>query len=379
MVAEALGIATDKVRVICPFVGGGFGCKGFAWPHTMLATSTHDNKRAEDVRTRIDVLSEIPAAWRLALRRWRQINRRLRNTIDGRPAPSANDEYLLYQALLGAWPLHDIDDTALAALKARIQRYMQKAAREAKVRTSWLNPNADYEAALEAFIEGILTPLSPNIFLQDFLPAQAYIAQYGCLNSLAQTLLKVTSPGVPDFYQGTELWDFSLVDPDNRRPVDYERRRIALDALIDSADRPSSDAAPALLERWTDGRLKLWLIARVLDWRARNEWFETASYLPVRSRGARETHVVSFARSHRNGWTLSVVPRMCVALTDGRPGWPLGETTWQDTALTLPAGAPRQWRNVLTGGSCGASGDNAGELSLATVIDAFPVAFLVAA
>ena len=210
------------------------------WPHTMLATSTHDNKRAEDVRARIDVLTEMPAAWRLALRRWRQLNRRLRTTIDGRSAPSHNDEYLLYEALLGAWPLGNVDEAALAAFRTRIQRYMQKATREAKIHTSWINPNPEYEAALERFIDGLLLPLSPNPFLHDFLAAQAYVAHYGCLNSLAQTALKLTSPGVPDFYQGTELWDFSLVDPDNRRPVDYERRRTALEALPDSA-APASD------------------------------------------------------------------------------------------------------------------------------------------
>jgi len=349
------------------------------WPHTMLATSTHDNKRAEDVRARIDVLTEMPAAWRLALRRWRQINRRLRTTIEGRTAPSANDEYLLYQTLLGAWPLGDIDEEALAAFRTRIQRYMQKAVREAKVHTSWINPNAEYEAALERFVDGLLTPLSPNPFLHDFLLAQSYVAHYGCLNSLAQTVLKLTSPGVPDFYQGTELWDFSLVDPDNRRPVDYERRRIALDASPDSTGSATPDAARALLDRWIDGHGKLWLIARILGWRTRNDWFESASYLPLRARGERAANVVCFARVHRDGWTLSVVPRLCVALTEEKPGWPLGETVWHDTAVALPARAPRRWRSVLTGAEYGARPGTGATLSVASVLDAFPAAFLVAA
>src|SRR5207237_5100937 len=204
------------------------------WPHTMLATSTHDNKRAEDVRTRIDVLTEMPAAWRLALRRWRQINRRLRKTIDGVAAPSRNDEYLLYQTLLGAWPLGSVDNAALAEFRARIQQYMQKAVREAKVHTSWINPNPQYEGALAEFIDGLLTPLAPNPFLQDFLPAQSHVARYGCLNSLSQVLLKLTSPGVPDLYQGTELWDFSLVLPDNPRPVESGPRAAMLENLVDA-------------------------------------------------------------------------------------------------------------------------------------------------
>ncbi|HYT95697.1 MAG TPA: malto-oligosyltrehalose synthase, partial [Casimicrobiaceae bacterium] len=308
------------------------------WPHTMLATSTHDNKRAEDVRTRIDVLTEMPAAWRLALRRWRQINRRLRKTIDGVAAPSRNDEYLLYQTLLGAWPIEPLDDAALGAFRSRIQQYMQKAVREAKVRTSWINPNPQYEGALEAFIDGLLKPLAPNPFLQDFLVAQAHVARYGCLNSLSQVLLKLTSPGVPDLYQGTEVWDFSLVDPDNRRPVDYGRRAAMLKKLVDTFTeaRDPARAARALLDQWTDGRVKLWLIWRILAWRARHApWFETTSYIPLAVRGLRKTHICAFARAHHDGWVLSVVPRLCVALTNAQAGWPLGDAVWQDTTLVL--------------------------------------------
>jgi (1->4)-alpha-D-glucan 1-alpha-D-glucosylmutase len=349
------------------------------WPHTMLATSTHDNKRAEDVRARIDVLTEMPAAWRLALRRWRQMNRRLRTTLDGVPAPSPNDEYLLYQTLLGTWPLCDVDEAALAAFRTRIQRYMQKAVREAKVHTSWINPNPQYEAALERFIDGLLGSLSSNAFVHDFLQAQAYVAHYGCVNSLAQTALKLTSPGVPDFYQGTELWDFSLVDPDNRRPVDYERRSIALEASPDSTDATSNAAVRAMLDRWPDGHVKQWLIARILGWRARNGWFESAAYVPIRARGKRAAHVVCFARSHRDGWTLSVVPRLCVALTDQKPSWPLGAAVWHDTVITLPAAAPRQWQSVLTGATCFAEGSTRNVVSIAALLDAFPTAFLVAA
>ena len=353
------------------------------WPHTMLATSTHDNKRAEDVRTRIDVLTEMPAAWRLSLRRWRQINRRLRKTIDGVAAPSKNDEYLLYQTLLGAWPLEPLDDAALGTFRSRIQQYMQKAVREAKVRTSWINPNPQYESALEAFIDGLLTPLAPNPFLQDFLVAQAHVARYGCLNSLSQVLLKLTSPGVPDLYQGTEVWDFSLVDPDNRRPVDYKRRAAMLKTLVDTfaGARDPARTARALLDQWTDGRVKLWLNWRILAWRARHPaWFETTSYIPLAVRGLQKEHICAFARAHRNGWLLCIAPRLCVALTNAKAGWPLGEAVWRDTALVLPSAAPMQWKNVLTGASCAAvpDGDAGARLSIASVLDAFPVALLAA-
>ena len=307
----------------------------------------------------------------------------MRKTIDGVAAPSRNDEYLLYQTLLGAWPLGPLDDAALAAFRPRIQQYMQKAAREAKVHTSWINPNREYEGALADFIEGLLTPLSPNPFLQDFLSAQAHVARYGCLNSLSQVLLKLTSPGVPDLYQGTELWDLSLVDPDNRRPVDYGRRAAMLEKLVDAfgAARDPARTARALLDQWTDGRVKLWLTWRILAWRARHAaWFETTSYVPLAVHGSQKTHICAFARAHRDGWLLSIVPRLCVGLTNAQIGWPLGESVLQDTTLVLPPAAPVQWKNVLTGASYTADScdDGAARLTVASVLDAFPVALLAA-
>src|SRR5437773_6543045 len=247
-----------------------------SWPHTLSATSTHDTKRSEDVRARINVLSEVPELWKSHLQLWSKLNKKYKTDIEGQPAPDRNEEYLLYQTLLGTWPLDLPDEGSFRVFCDRIQAYTSKALHESKVHTSWVNPNHLYDAAVQKFIEAILDRTRPNPFLENLVAfVQTVIVPVGLCNALSQVLIKITAPGVTDFYQGTELWDFSLVDPDNRRPVDYERRRIALDALIDSADRPSSDAAPALLERWTDGRLKLWLIARVLDWRARNEWFET--------------------------------------------------------------------------------------------------------
>src|SRR5690606_13073445 len=200
------------------------------WPHTMLATSTHDNKRSEDVRARIDVISEMPAAWRLLVRRWSRLNRTRKRTVDGEVAPSRNDEYLLYQTLVGSFPV-DCGDEELATYRARIEAYMIKAAREAKVRTSWLNVNAAYETALTEFVRALLSRTSGNLFLEDLNTQARAFAWYGALNSLSMMVIKFTSPGVPDIFQGNETLDYSLVDPDNRRPVDYERRQAMLTAL----------------------------------------------------------------------------------------------------------------------------------------------------
>ncbi len=186
----------------------------------MLATSTHDNKRSEDVRARIDVLSEMPAAWRLSLRRWSRINRSKKVEVEDAPAPSANDEYLLYQTLLGSWPGDAAGRGALAAYRDRIEAYMIKAVREAKVHSSWININEAYEQRCASFVHALLGRLQSNLFLDDFLALQPLVAWLGMLNSLSQTLIRLASPGVPDIFQGTELWDYSLVDPDNRRPVD---------------------------------------------------------------------------------------------------------------------------------------------------------------
>jgi (1->4)-alpha-D-glucan 1-alpha-D-glucosylmutase len=340
------------------------------WPHTMLATATHDSKRGEDVRTRIDVLSELPAVWRLALRRWRQLNRRHRSGVDGVLAPSRNDEYLLYQTLLGAWPLEPMDDAALDALRERIQAYMQKAAREAKAHTSWVNPYAPYEAALERFVDGLLGRVEGNRFLQDFEPLARRVAHHGCVNSLAQTLVKLTSPGVPDFYQGTELWQLALVDPDNRRPVDYALREHLLRALGEDAD------PAALLAAWRDGRVKLWLTARVLALRReRAAWIGRAGYLPVRAQGAHATRLCAYARSGDGRLLVTVVPRLWAPLVQDDAQWPLG-SRWGDTRLTLPGGAA-QWRNLLTGEAvAGEASGNATRVALSAVLATFPLALL---
>ena len=345
------------------------------WPHTMVATATHDNKRGEDVRVRIDVLSEMPAGWRLALRRWRQLNRRHRSTVNGEPAPSRNDEYLLYQTLLGAWPLGPLDRAGLDGLRERIQAYMLKAVREAKVHTSWVNPSAEYEAALARFVDGLLGTLDGNRFLADFLPAQARIARHGCVNGLAQALVKLTSPGVPDTYQGTELWDLALVDPDNRRPVDYVRRAGWLREMAQWPQARAAEDAARLLDTWEDGRVKLWVTFRALALRRQHEaWLARAGYLPLTTTGTHAERVCAYARSGEGRLLVTVVPRLWMAMVPESDAWPLGRERWRDTALALPAHGSR-WRNALTGECWSAAGQPPSVL-LGDVLSTFPVAVL---
>ena len=206
------------------------------WPRSLLATSTHDTKRGEDVRARIDVLSEIPNEFRSQVFKWARMNRGRKTVVEDEPAPSRNDEFLLYQTLLGSWPLEPLDAAGRATYIERIQQYMLKATHEAKAKTSWVSPNEAYERATRDFVAALLEPSPPNLFLADFEPFARRVAELGIWNSLSQTVLKLTCPGVPDLYQGTELWDFSLVDPDNRRPVDYARRRAFLQSLRQRAE-----------------------------------------------------------------------------------------------------------------------------------------------
>ncbi len=209
------------------------------WPHTMLASSTHDAKRSEDVRARIDVISELPAAWRLTVRRWSRLNRRHRRLVDGVLAPSRNDEYLLYQRLVGSLPPVELDDAALAVYADRVAQATLKAARESKAVTSWINPHAEYEAALGGFVQALLTRRDNPLFLDDLQATAATFAWHGAFNSITMALVKTLSPGVPDFYQGCELVDLSMVDPDNRRPVDFQHRRALLAGLHGLADQPA--------------------------------------------------------------------------------------------------------------------------------------------
>jgi (1->4)-alpha-D-glucan 1-alpha-D-glucosylmutase len=347
------------------------------WPGEMLATSTHDNKRSEDVRARIAVLSEMPAAWRLALRRWGRLNKRHETRLQDLPAPDRNDQYLLYQTLLGIWPSAQPDAGELDALRQRVQAYMRKAVREAKVHSSWASPDDAYETALASFIDGLLGRLEPNPFLQEFHALHALVARCGLYNSLAQTVLKLTSPGVPDIYQGNELWDFSLVDPDNRRAVDYDQRCRVLEALQRSfgSDGPHAAQAREMFESIDDGRLKLYVIWRALALRARRPGlFERGRYVALPVAGAHAAHICAFARVHNDGTALAVVPRLLLDLTARTTRPPLG-AIWADTRVMLPS--PATYHDVLTGASRDSAAATKGaQLAVAELFDILPVALL---
>jgi (1->4)-alpha-D-glucan 1-alpha-D-glucosylmutase len=333
-------------------------------PAALSATSTHDTKRGEDVRARLNVLSEIPGAWKAAVTRWRAINRRFKSELRGAPAPDANEEYLIYQTLVGAWPF-GADPAAHASFTERVVAYARKALREAKLHTSWLSPDDEYEAALERFVRAILDRGRANVFLQSFVPLQERVAQLGIYNSLAQLVIKITAPGVPDFYQGTESWDLNLVDPDNRRPVDYAARRDALAGL-------SGVDPTALLASRADGRVKIFVATRALAARALlRDVYQQGDYTPLRPTGWRSDCLFAFAR----GRAITCVPRMIATLSpDGDP--PLGPSVWGDTALAVADGGPV--RDVFTGIVLEPAPSEHGHvLAASAIFERFPVALLV--
>ncbi len=298
------------------------------WPATLLATSTHDTKRSEDVRARMIAISEMPELWRRSLPRWRVANRRWKRSVNDAEAPDANEEYLLYQTLVGTWPMQpsgEPEETSTPEYVERLQTYMAKALNEAKINTSWIQPNEEWLAAMRDFIAKILeTSLKAKFFLS-FLPVAKEIARLGAINSLAQTLLKLTSPGVPDIYQGNEIWDFSLVDPDNRRPVDYKRRREMLAQLAQAKPRE-------LVDLWPDGRIKMFLTQRALQFRREHvDLFRRGGYLPLRASGTFAECCISFARELNGQWVVVIAPRL-----SSRIGFPPVGEKWKDTLVDLP-------------------------------------------
>jgi (1->4)-alpha-D-glucan 1-alpha-D-glucosylmutase len=350
------------------------------WPYALSPLSTHDTKRSEDVRARLNVLSEIPDEWRAAVQRWFEFNAPLRKDLDGQPTPDANEEYMLYQALVGAWPLGTPGADEQAELVKRIQAYMLKALHEAKVHTSWINPDEEYDAAVQEFVARILDEQTSRPFLDDFRAFQKRISHYGLFNSLSQTLLKIASPGVPDTYQGTELWDFSLVDPDNRRPVDYEVRRRMLGELQSAAGNNLLDLARSLVETREDGRIKLHVTYRALHVRRDHAGlFSAGEYLPLDAAGDRSAHLFAFARRAGDAWAIAVVPRLLTGLAPDVARLPLGAEVWGNTRLLLPAVDPSlRWRNVFTG-EVVAAAESQGERSLRAgeMFAHFPVVLLL--
>jgi (1->4)-alpha-D-glucan 1-alpha-D-glucosylmutase len=308
------------------------------YPHTMLATATHDTKRGEDVRMRLALLSEMPQRWAMVVRGWSQKNDRHRTQFQ----PDRNLEYLYYQTLVGAWPIE----------VERLQAYLLKAAREAKQHTSWTASNEDYERALQKFVDATM---ADEHFRSSVATLVAELTPLGRVNSLAQTLLKLTVPGVPDIYQGSDLWDLRLVDPDNRGPVDFAYRRNLLEQLKQL--KPED-----VLARSDEGLPKLWTIHRTLAFRqAHPEIFDTGSYLPLPATGNKAQHVLAFTRAAVNaGTTLTIVPCLVLGLAGD----------WEDTALEIP---PGNWQNLLTGDVV-----SGGRRTLAELLRRFPVALFAA-
>ncbi len=388
-------------------------------PSGLSATSTHDTKRGEDVRARLNVLSEMPGAWKAAVGRWRAINRRFKAAIRGAFAPDPNEEYFLYQTLVGAWPSSMRDAGAQAAFRDRLVAYMTKALRESKVHTSWLSPDDEYERAVLHFVDAILDRQRPNHFLQSFEPFQARVAELGIYNSLAQVVIKITAPGIPDFYQGTEFWDLNLVDPDNRRPVDYDVRRETLAALPPShlrrfgEPRPSSPDTPAsgageddaaeatladeLLAHRADGRIKMFVTTRALEARAVfRDLYEEGDYIPLETIGARRDCLFAFARAAaapRTGsqtsatMAITCVPRMIGSLIPDVAAPPLGPHVWADARVVLApltnvtgVASTRVFRDVFTGATITPERTVDGlTIAAATLFERFPVSVLVPA
>ena len=325
------------------------------------------------------MLSEIPDRWFQALERWNELNQRHKRQIDDKDAPDRNEEYFFYQNLLGAWPLEDLDEEAFSAFRDRIRAYMAKSIHEAKVHSSWQNPDPEYDEAIEHFVLAVLDRDGNQAFLDDFLAFQRFVCHHGMINSLAQTLLKIGSPGVPDTYQGTELWDFSLVDPDNRRPVDYGRRSSMLEDLMSRQGNPA-ELVRDLAASAGDGRIKLYTQWRTLA--ARREvpgLFSTGEYRPLPTRGRARVEPLRFSRAQGSRAAVVAVPRLTTCL-DIADRFPLGPATWQDTELDLAGLDPgTSLRHLFTGASrrrasdgCGAAVVKAGDL-----FADFPVALLL--
>ena len=315
------------------------------WPCALSATSTHDTKRDEDVRARINVLSEIPDRWEQAVAQWRDLNLRHKTRVDDRAVPDANEEYLLYQTLVGALPVDSLEGRVQPDFVERIQDYMVKALREAKRHTSWINRNEPYERAVVDFVAAILDLAPDNGFVAELVDFMSAILRPGLFNSISQTLLKIASPGVPDFYQGTEIWEFNLVDPDNRRPVDWERRRLVLAELTERSGRGRGALADRLLPAPGRGELKLYVTERALGLRKRRPLlFERGDYLPLYPEGRREGHVVAFARWGAEGAVVAAAARFFAAL----PALPVGAAAWEGTTLPLARELTGSYRDVFT-------------------------------
>lgn len=319
------------------------------YPYELITTSTHDTKRSEDVRARINVLSEIPDEWKKCLSKWNKINRKKKILVDGKRVPDKNEEYLLYQTLIGTWPFRFLNDEDYTSFKVRIKKYMVKALREAQSNTSWINPFTLYEDAMTIFIERILDG-KDNKFLDDFIEFEKKIFHYGIYNSLSQTLLKITSPGVPDFYQGTEIWDFSLVDPDNRRDINFELRKKMLAELKNFYQQNGAlKLVKELIENREDGKIKMYVIYKALNFRKRHRYlFEKGEYIPLEVFGERSNNICTFARRIGQKVVIVAIARFFTELISDKEVFPF-DVEWKNSFIAVPfAEKGEKYRNIFT-------------------------------
>jgi len=346
------------------------------WPDAQLAVSTHDTKRSADVRARLDVLTELPREWAACVRRWHSWNRPLRRRHAGVALPDRVTEYLVYQSLVGVWPLQD---ALLGSLRSRLEAYALKAAREAKRHTSWRRPDPAFESALLQFVRDLLDPVRSAHFLGDIRALVTRIAPFGLWNALARTLVQLTAPGTPDVYQGDEAWHFALVDPDNRRPVDFVGRQRPLAGLRRRSSRDQQRLLAALMGRPADPRCKQYVVWRLLSARrAHPDLFRHGDYLPLHADGPQASHVFAYARRRGDAWAVAVAPRHPVSLLRGAAAAPVG-TVWDDTRVRLPARWPEaRGRDAVSGRLVGSvAGPGGGVLYLRDLLAEAPVALLL--
>lgn len=350
-----------------------FNRKCSRWqPYSMNATATHDTKRGEDARARINALSEMPDVWEANIKRWSRFNRTWKKTMRGKSIPEKNDEYFLYQTLIGCLPFFPEE---FDSFLNRLKEYIIKEVREAKVHTAWLKPDSDYEDNYLRFIDGILTPSENNQFLGEFMSFQKTIAYYGIFNSLSQTLIKITAPGIPDFYQGEELWDLSFVDPDNRRPVDFGRRRDMIQAIKERERQDLPGLIKDLLSRKEDGQIKLFLMYRALSACGHyHALFERGEYIPLQVAGEHKNSIIAYAWQQKPLWAVIVCPRFLSRMVT-EDTLPLGPQVWKDTQILLPEESPDQWQDQLTGAQI----NGKGSLTVSRVLEQFPVSLLISA
>ncbi len=336
------------------------------WPHSLNATSTHDTKRGEDIRARINVLSEIPEQWKNTLKYWKKINKSKKEKIGRQLYPDRNDEYFLYQTLIGSYPYQKFD---LENYTKRIKDYLVKSVREAKVHTAWIKPDEEYEEAFKKFFERLLVDRN---FMDNFNKFFEKISHYGIFNSLSQLIIKITSPGIPDFYQGTELWDLNLVDPDNRKEVNFGKRIRLLDGII-KQEKKLTHLLPELLENKEDGRIKLFLTYKLIKQKKQfKDFFSKGRYTSFNANGMFGDNIISFGYKYGSDTLLAIAPRFLTSVI-GENQLPMDKKVWKDTNINIE-GNITYLKNLITGEKINTSK----KFYIGDILNNFPVSLLLA-